>query len=239
MDRAGANLQTYLRTINVENTNQAPYLNAVNSSLNTILNDSNMSLIQQYDMNDIVSQETDRLDLKKTQVDNALIGKNRMIALNESYKEKYERYNTIAIVIVITLAVLILLIIFQRFFIFIPSAIFDLLIAILLALSGIYIIWIVVDILSRDNMNFAELNLRDPAIVNGNLSASGPNNNYLNMNYCVGSDCCKNDTVWDSTIGQCHLPCKQGTIWTVIEENTNSAGNIIKATGSCRNSISS
>ena len=207
---SGLSLTRYLNTINLTGGNATiPYdttgVNEINSNLTNILNSGNAALSQQYDMQDIVSTEKTRLDAKQKQIDNALTGKNRMIALNENYREKYARYNWIMIVVVITLALLVFLIMIQRYVIFIPSAIIDLLIAILLASSGVYIVWVVVDISNRDNMNFSELNLAAPPLTGNANSGNAILNTGMNINLktCIGSGCCATINDWNPEIGQC------------------------------------
>jgi hypothetical protein len=216
LSNVGIDLTTYLSTISAGNLRTSAGVNYVNGNLDKILNGSNAALSQQYDMQDIVSNETQRLSAKQQQIDNALTGKNRMIALNENYREKYARYNWIMIVVVITLALLVFLIMIQRYFIFIPSAIIDLLIAVLLASSGVYIVWVVVDISNRDNMNFSELNLTAPpldgnAITGNAILNTGMN---LNLNTCLGSACCATMEDWNPEIGQCVGNLRTGILIT-------------------------
>jgi hypothetical protein len=138
---------------------------------------------------------------------------NRLAALNSNYIEKISRYNWMAIVIVITLGLLLILIMVQRFLTFIPSAIIDLLIAALLASSGIYIIWIVVDITNRDNMNFRELSIKDPPLPINLLNTktalssheSQVSGSTLNGNdgACIGKACCAVNDYWDTTNIKC------------------------------------
>jgi hypothetical protein len=216
LTNAGIDLTTYLSTISAGNLITSAGTNYVNGNLDKILKGSNAALSQQYDMKQIIDDEQSRLTTKKSQIDNALTGKNRMIALNENYREKYARYNWIMIVVVITLALLILLIMIQRYFIFIPSAIIDLLIAVLLASSGVYIVWVVVDISNRDNMNFSELNLAIPPL-DGNANTGNAILNTgmnLNLNTCLGSACCATMEDWNSEIGQCVGNLRTGDLIT-------------------------
>lgn len=162
----------------------------------------------------IINDEKARLEEKKQGIDNALIGKQRAVALNDSYRLKLTQITRIKITIVITLAICILLILLGRRYPAFPSIIITLLILIAVAVGTIYSLFLYSEISSRSKINYNELDLGGPKILSPEEEAAaqvsaGKAGNLLgtiNPQGCVGSDCCSKDTVWDKIKSKCVLP---------------------------------
>jgi hypothetical protein len=82
---------------------------------------TNAVLDHQQDVMNIVDTEKQRLLLKKEQIDTSFEGKKRGILLNDSYRQRFEQYTKIIIIVVFTLAIFIGILILGRNFPIIPS----------------------------------------------------------------------------------------------------------------------
>jgi hypothetical protein len=167
---------------------------------------SSAVLDNQKNMQEIVNTELKRLNTKKQSVDAALDGQNRMIQLNDSYRQKYSYYVSRMIIIIIFLIIYIIISSINKNFKDIPQIIFDIL-YIILAVSLITIIFYsIINIKDRDNLNFSELNYASPNIpLSGkeledkqkSALKSGDLYGSINVNGCIGNDCCSEGTVWN------------------------------------------
>ena len=174
---------------------------------------SNNVLTHQEDVTDIVDTEKERLLLKKQSIDNALVGKKRAIELNDSYQKKQAEYNKIKFAWVVALAVSVILVISKRFFVFLPSFVFDLFTILVLFCTSIYTISILIEVFRREKINFNKLDLPDPAArTAAELQAAakaaskeegGDLLGGMNLYGCVGSYCCSPGTKWDNDITKC------------------------------------
>jgi hypothetical protein len=183
--------------------------------INTNFTNSNASSSQVLDhqqkMIDIVDTEKTRLLQKKQNVDTALESRKRAALLNESYRQRYYQYIRIIIVVIVTLAVYVALVFLSRAFSFIPSFIFDILYVIIFAVGFFVCYFIYLEINSRDKMYFDQIDLDGPSIlspdqISKQKADAGKSGNLLgsiNLNGCIGNDCCSTGTVWDVSGGVC------------------------------------
>lgn len=172
---------------------------------------TNAVLDHQQDMLNIVDTEKQRLLLKKEQIDNALDGKKRGILLNDSYRQRFEQYSRIIIIIVFTLAIFIGILLIGKNFPFIPSFVLDLL-TIVLFIACFFIVYLsIVDIYKRDKINYNELDLQGPSIltpaeIEKKTKQEGKAGNLLgsiNFGSCIGQSCCSEGAAWDSSNNFC------------------------------------
>jgi len=166
---------------------------------------SSAALENQQQIYNIIQAEKDRLDQKKTGIDNAYATQQRLIQLNESYREKNMKYINILIVITISIVIYLALLMTSRHLPFVPPLLINLLTAILIGMTIISIAVITARMNKRDNMNFQKLLFVPPPSgnvygnVSGNISMSG-----INLYPpCIGSSCCGNGTTWNETYGNC------------------------------------
>lgn len=187
-------------------------LDAVYSNVQTASGISSSILTNQNDMKEIVNTELDRLQKKKTNVDSAIQGQNRMIQLNNSYREKYAYYIQTMVIIVIILIIYIIISLLKKRFEFIPEFVFDILVFILGVITIFVIYFSVVNINSRDNMDFSKLNFNPPNIPSTEEELKKQRQNSLEKGDllgsiqgvgCVGNKCCSNGTQWDSGNSVC------------------------------------
>lgn len=168
-------------------------------------------LDRQSYVNDIINTENDRLNSKEKSIDDALYNKQRLIDLNYSYTKRNEAYTRLIIIFIIMLASLLFLNIIEQRIAVIPTIIISALSSVIV-FTGIYnIIYIYYyDIYMRNNMNYDELNLKEPTISNDSSTdttsasiASAGVDASSSPNSCYNSACCSTGTKWDDNLQIC------------------------------------
>jgi len=184
------------------------------SSLDTALNasnaDTNSLILQQNTINRILDTEDERLAAKRANIDNAIIGQQRIIQLNDTYRKRYSAYIKLVLIIVLALVIIIALMFINKIFPFIPEAVYTLLYIIILSASIIYAWFVISDIQKRDKFEYDKRTRPAPvspeeikknteaAAKAGELLATvGPNTG------CKSEGCCAPGTMWDKTLGKC------------------------------------
>jgi hypothetical protein len=189
---------------------------------------SSAVLTNQANMQEIVNTELNRLKTKKQTVDAALQGQDRMIQLNDSYRQKYSYYTNTMFIIVIFLIMFIIIATANRFLPDYPQYIFDILYFILALVLCFTIFFIVKDIKNRDSLNFSELSFNAPNIPlpgeqlkkqQQDSLNSGDLFGSVNLTGCVANNCCSNGTVWD----QGNLVCVGASGFTTMSNSSNSS----------------
>ena len=192
----------------------AEQLDMYNAAFQSANQNSNVVLKDQQDVQAILDSELNRLKQKKTNVDEAIEGRYRGTLLNENYRLRYMEYTKILIIFVVSLISVIILINFRSYLPFIPDFIIDFVIIIISSVSIITCFYIYMGILSRDKIYFNELALSPPTTVTpSNIIGTGKQRNQtlyqylggaINMNTCIGSDCCDDiNTFYNTTSGKC------------------------------------
>jgi uncharacterized integral membrane protein len=202
-----------LKNRNVQDTNVSDNLNKMSRNLDSVYYNiqgasavSTAVLNNQTDMKEIVNTELKRLNTKKRKVDSAIQGQNRMIELNNSYREKTAYYIRTMIIIVIILIIYIIINLSKQRFDFIPEFVFDIL-QFILGIIAVYIIYSsFVNVMSRDNMDFSKLNFEPPKMPSTPEEIKKQQQNSLQQGDllgsistagCVGDKCCSNGTTWN------------------------------------------
>jgi hypothetical protein len=109
---------------------------------------------------DVLSDEVDRVNDRKTAIDNAEDERKRIIALTSSATERQRAYNTIyAVIVAMLLGVVIIKMLYR--FEFVPDVVLDILIAVVVSAGLIYSLLLYSDIMRRNNMNFSEIDFGD------------------------------------------------------------------------------
>jgi hypothetical protein len=198
--RATTNLQA------VRDTN-----NTLKTSISLASDNVAKTITNQNDMLNIVNLENKRLTDKKAQVDTALQSQQRAISLNDSYRQRYAQYINIIIVIVVCLIMMIAVNMLGNLFTSVPSFIFDIVIFVIF-IVGVYLCYsIFIQINRRSKMDFSKLDIQglniqgNAAVVAAQTKAAsiGDLLGTINLDYCVGSDCCSDGTYWDSGNAVC------------------------------------
>jgi len=189
-------------------TNYANYV-AADRSVSDILT-------AQRDMKNIVDIEKARLDKKRAEINDQISSQERLMHFNKSHNHRYYQYTRIAVNITVALALFIGLSILGQYFPIIPDMILTVLSVIIISYALISSYMIYRDIQSRDLMDFDKY-AGGPAPIKADLSGNavkiknareksasmGDLLGSINLNGCIGSDCCDEGTEWNSKKATC------------------------------------
>ena len=112
---------------------------------------------------DVIDNEYQRLQNKKSQLESSTSAQSRAIFLNESYRKRFSRYTQIVLVISIALILYMASLALKKSIPSIPDMALDIPLGIVFAICLIYIIIILLEIASRSNTNYDEIYLLPPA----------------------------------------------------------------------------
>jgi len=188
-------------------------LSTMYNSLSTSTASAQNTIDEQNKINSILQNEYSRLEQKKQNITTAVQGQQRVLELNNSYQKRYTAYTNIMIAVVATLLIYLVINYLDNNVPIFPKAILYVLTIVLFSVAIIYISWVSIDILRRDNINFDELALARPQTdASGNVIATNMTNQTFNpLGYygCIGQACCAPGTTWDSISGGCvnSTPC--------------------------------
>jgi len=197
-------------------------------------------LTHQDEITDMVNQETDRLSVKKKNIDDALAGQKRMIMLNESYRMKYSHYLKIVLTVLTVTVLFIIVKMLSSKVPGIPGAVWDLILIIIFAVSSIYIYYVWSDMQRRDNMNFNKLFFISPDPEKASSTATIQTQNDTGKKSlwdsiktfettCKGNDCCAgSDMNYNSETNTCELVGGFGNMG--VEETSSSVNDLVKPT---------
>jgi len=170
---------------------------------------SRNSLVNEMAVGGIVEHELQNVQGNLGALQDARYGKLRMAEINNYYSDKYDtQAKVMKSIVYFCIPILILGLLMKRGII--PSNIALILIAIILGLAIVVVSLQMIDIASRDNMNFSEYNFPfDPTAVDSN-DLGNPNDQPVKADLtlsCAGEACCPtgnpNGTKWDTSNKQC------------------------------------
>lgn len=201
-------------------------------ALNSSNADTNALLLQQNAINNILTTETDRLDLKKANIDSAISGQKRLMQLNDTYRKRYSAYINLVLIIVLALIIIIVLIFINKVFPFIPEFVYTLLYIIILSGTAIYCWIIISDIQKRDKFDYDKHTRPAPATpaeLKKNAEAAAKAGNLLASvdptSGCRSEGCCMVGTKWSAADNKCIPDCPTGKIWDSVNKACVSATN--------------
>tara|TARA_Y100000389_G_scaffold196309_1_gene229039 strand:+ start:1229 stop:1906 length:678 start_codon:yes stop_codon:yes gene_type:complete len=169
-------------------------LDSLNQSLQSNIGAYTGVAAQQQEVNSILSQYESDLSGNIDYLDTANTQQQRLINMNRSYSKRYEHFNKITYSIILSTLLIIALIYEQKLLGFIPEWINTILYVIIIAVCGIYIMFTMADVYSRQDMDFDKIKQKAPIGANGNDGDSGSNNNNENdvtPSTCQGASCCE------------------------------------------------
>ena len=187
----------------------ATTLDTIYGDITGVTINSSDLIADQSKVQTILTDEQNRLDTMAQEIDNATYGQKRMVHFNQSYSDKYRTFNKILYAIIVSAVLVIALIYQQKWFDVIPEFINTLLYIAIFAILTIYIMFTIVEIATRDNMNFDKLKVPPPKIlstaeqnrVNNRLKKEGK---LLEMSdICKGAECCPDGFSFDSALNIC------------------------------------
>jgi len=177
-------------------------VSTLNDSLTSVQGQSNATLAQQQSMNQIVSNETARLNDKKQTVDNAYSSQQRAIYMNENVQKRYSAYTKIIVIWVIAAFVLLIFNLIEPFMTFLPPFFFTIKYITVFATVFIYTFIIFNDIQKHERLDYDRLYNKPLDASYSDISYSDTSSNF-SMAGCVNEVCCASGTIWDSSSGTC------------------------------------
>jgi len=169
-------------------------------------------LTKQKQVNNILESELTRLNIKKGQLDDARQGQMRVLMMNESYRKRQAEYTKLIIAVVVVFALVIVMRYMRAFFNVLPDVVYTLLHILLFTGVIIYSMITLVNVSSREKINFDRLDLPGPKIEstadfakrNEAAKLAGDLLGVSNSNLCKGAACCDpNATEWDKMTEKC------------------------------------
>ena len=180
---------------------------------------SSVALDHQNKMIHIINSEKARLDKKQVGIDNAYNTQQRLVQLNESYREKNMEYINILTIVIITIVIYLALLIIGQTLTFIPPVIMDALKTLLFSITFIIICVIIARINKRDSMDYQKLLFVNPPDMSNNITGNTITGNIITGNTaasgCMQAACCSEETVWNNDIKKC-VPLEPSSLLTTI-----------------------
>ena len=180
-------------------------LKNMNSSYNQNVRTSRNTLDEQLVAIDIIEDELNNAKrrLKLLEIDK--YNKLRMVEINTYYSKKYDAYASLMKTIVY-FCIPVLILVFLGNLGIIPSNINGFIIGIIMIIGIFLLGYKILDLITRDNMNFDEYNWyfdKSKAPVD-NTGASNPINPWgLPSIICMGEQCCAPNATYDSSLNVC------------------------------------
>ncbi len=195
-------------------------LQAELDTLSNVYGNSNITnadlLTKQREVHHILGEEKTRLEKQKSLMENEYVVKQRETQFNDSYRLRQHEVNKMLAVVVFGLFFIIVLILVNRHFGFIPESAITITMIVVISLVGIYSLRQIFKLLLRSHMDFTKLAMDEPDELK-KQSAEIDVSDLLAANeteYCVGPACCHEGTSFDNEQLKC-IPDEE-----VIEETT-------------------
>ena len=173
------------------------------------------SLINEIAVKNIIGKEIKNDNKIMNAIDQERYNNVRMAEINNYYSEKYQaQIYIMKIIVYLCIPILILGILMKNEFI--PTKIARILIGIIVGIGVIIVMYQLIDIARRSNMDFSEYKYQfnpEDVDVNSNSSDSSDSDQPTQTDYtlsCAGEACCPSGnnfgTVWDNTNKRCVTP---------------------------------
>jgi len=199
-------------------------LGDVNSLYKNTLVNSRETLRQETFAIAIIEKQLNEAKKKLKRLESEKNNKIRLIEINDYYGEKYSEHGILMKYIIFMLVpIIIISALFNRGLL--PKYIFYILLVLITVIGSVFIIYKLISIWSRDNMNYQEywwsFNIKNaPAAIKKNGGNSDPwlSNSSLGIGTCVGSNCCTTGMTYDSNLDKC-IPDKSTCSQTSKKES--------------------
>lgn len=185
---------------------------------NTI--NSHDTLQQQVVAIKIMEDELENAKITLHKIDEEKATKIRLAEINTYYGKQYGAHKTLMKIIILFCIPVIILAVLKSWGL-LPSMIYSFLVGIVILFGVIVIGYQVVDIYTRDNMNWDEYDWYfDPSKVNNAPTTdSTANNPWPEFNVtCIGAECCVDGTIFDESINKCILTTTNSTSSTTTDQ---------------------
>jgi len=184
-------------------------LGKINNVYQTALTNSQGSLKEQTTAIEIVENQLNETKQKLQALESEKNNKIRLIEINDYYGEKYNEHSTLMkYIIFMLIPIIIISFLYNKGLL--PKIIFYLLLFIISIVGSIFIVYRLLSIWSRDNMNYQEYSWSfdtksAPSVVsNKDGSTSDPwLSSNIQIGTCLGSNCCSAGMTYDSDLNQC------------------------------------
>lgn len=177
------------------------------------------SLEQQKTVNSILDEEINRLNAKEDNINSALSGQKRIIGLNTSYSKRIAAYTRIILFAVFAFMIMVIFMLLKRRF---PAIITDPIVTVvyivMLSAVGIYAFLGIMNISSRDPLDFDKLKLPPPSDTvyetedakkkrKNAAQESGRLSDMIKADskMCSNGACCGDGTTFDMVSGKCKI----------------------------------
>ena len=207
-------------------------INTIDASLSqieTAVRDANASvgpvLTQQSAIKGILDREEQRLNDREEAISSADYQQKRLVELTSNATLQKQATNKMYLIIVIALVLFVAVKLIAGF---VPEIIADILTIIIIAGAIILVVYIQYDISRRNNMNFNEIDLGEPAkmVVKAETDSSKINLADLRIGGCVGQGCCAPGTTYNEKYSICVPNASNGNAYFIDSK-------IMKATSTC------
>lgn len=202
-----------------------------------IQNTSNTLKDQKYAI-DIIEKQLGKERARLAKLEANKYNKLRLIEFNSSYAAQYQAQTKILKTIAFWCLPLIVIILLSNQGI-LPGGIANVLIALCLLIGGGMVIYMVIDSLNRDNMNYNEYDWNfNPDNVDTSTSDSDPIDPWErpNIGQCVGAMCCSDNQTYDPDLNKC-VDNSNSTQEAFVNLNLSKYAMASNASGSNKNNI--
>lgn len=184
-------------------------INKIDASLNDLnkaVQDADKSigpeLTKQQQVKDILDREEQRLKDRQQAIDSADQQQKRMVELTGNAILRNKAVNQMYIVVTVALLLFVGVKLVAGF---IPEVVADLLVIIIVSGAIVMVAYMYYDYTRRNNMNYHEINLGDPADMVKRMPTDSSNRNLLDLrlNGCMGQGCCAKGTTFNEKYSVC------------------------------------
>ena len=149
-------------------------------------------LVDTAKINSILTSESNILKEKADAANKSNHLQKRLVNINNSYNKRYQAFNKITYAVILATLLIIALIYERKLVGFLPEFIQTLLYIAIISIAGIYIMFVLVSINSRQELYFDKIKTSPP---NGELERSSDDDlknqsGELNLSTCKGISCC-------------------------------------------------
>jgi hypothetical protein len=184
-------------------------LGGVNQFYQNVLTNSKNVSRQQRQAIRVVEKQLNESKRKLRFLEAEKNNKIRLVQINDYYGQKYSEHAKLMKYVIYMLIPIILLCFLYNTGI-LPPFLFYILLIIISVIGSLYIVFRMISIWNRDNMNYQSYNWNfnsknAPAADNSGNSDDPWFSSNINIGTCIGDSCCSPGTLYDRTINQCIL----------------------------------
>ena len=183
------------------------------------------SLSEQTQIINIVENQLNQAKQKLAFLETEQNNKIRLIEINDYYGEKYSEHGKLMkYIIFMMIPIIIISFLYNKGLL--PKIIYFILLGIIAVIGSFFIVYTLLSIWNRDNMNYQEyswsFNPSDaPTTVVSSNSNKDPWLSNISNGTCIGDNCCSNGMTFDTTTNQCETSCSSSSTSSSTETFVN------------------